>query len=560
MTKCFEPSAILMYTLGKYYKMLSWPMVTMVTKKIYTFDPILNIETILEPDLILSFFARIIGVVFKDYLYALELGAAFLFFIGLTRYLASICKTSLPHVITLSGFFCLSIFLIAHGSLLFSLLYPLALLLMVFQAFTQDKVSWKRVRNIFLIAGVCYLFWISGPLAFVFSIICVLTFDRLSNILKWRVTLFALICSFVRSLGLNVFDFPDAARFSEVSSFAYVGAVFFGEERMPFTAHYVPFVKENSISILLGVIFSASILPELIRAGSGKSFRVVTQSYQVRMLFILLLMLVTSFLFLESSFLYVASPEAMLYKIIPGLVWRFSASLVPALLWIFIFINFVRHIQVQNAKLSFFYLVTTISLLFFVYSGRRPINELVYLDHTVKIPVHLSPSLGVLKLYGYDDSVLSSLHSRYRNVFDKERSCAVTTSRTKEDAALIFDGKAKTIWHTRGNQVPGDFVQITCNAPILFDRVRVVVPSSDFPRGFKVEAQIDNEYRLISEFTPWNGAIELSPMGYPYFSSQGEVIVYVIDQTQTNSVRITLTEGDALFDWSVAEVVFEVKE
>lgn len=528
----------------------------MFIEKIYTFDHSLNMEMVLYIDSLISYLTSFASLVFTKYLDSLELVCAAWSFLCFYLYLRFRGTFPSSKAILCSILLCLGVFLISKGHYVFIILYPLFSLLAL-QGTIREDYSRNRLFLLILkrILELFYAF-LAGPLAFAFYVLSLILSQSLITLNRIVMILSTLVISLYTIFDIRVFDFPDSTRFSSISSFLKMGEIAFGQERLPFTGIYSSYALSNSFCLFVLTVMLASYLPSFIRGWMIRSNEKDFAS-ESQLIFAVIFFVISSFLFLQEPSYYVNSPEAVLYKIIPGLIWRISPALIPSIVWIFLFVFYevVFSNSKKDTKYKAFAFIFCILVLFI--KDQPYVTSYSKLNDSSLIPVEISPSRYVLSSYNRDAAIIPRVKSEYQKIFAEIGNCKISTSRNQDQSGLLLDGKARTIWHTKGNQLRGDFVEFICPNIFSFDRVRLVAPSTDFPRAFKIEVFRDNEYEVIDQFKPWNGAISLTKEGYPYFSSQGDVVVYFDRTITTSAIRITLLEGDSVFDWSVSELVFE---
>ena len=117
--------------------------------------------------------------------------------------------------------------------------------------------------------------------------------------------------------------------------------------------------------------------------------------------------------------------------------------------------------------------------------------------------------------------------------------------------SAMMDGDINTRWST-GPQEPGMMLEIDLGVPRAVSGLELALGPSvrDFPRGLRIETSADGAlWREV-----WNGT-SVGRTVVAALRDPGEVpLLYEISSTGTRYLRLWLTERDATFYWSVAEL------
>jgi len=131
----------------------------------------------------------------------------------------------------------------------------------------------------------------------------------------------------------------------------------------------------------------------------------------------------------------------------------------------------------------------------------------------------------------------------------------VTASRHPEEAAFAADGDPRTRWATHHPQQPGDWIELTFPAPAPLAGVRLATGPTphDYPRGLRLETSPDGARWTSPEVTVrTEGALR---WGGTHLLRDGVAALTVtFPPTRTRTLRLTLTAGDGVFDWSIYDL------
>ncbi len=198
-----------------------------------------------------------------------------------------------------------------------------------------------------------------------------------------------------------------------------------------------------------------------------------------------------------------------------------------------------------------------------------PIGRLSGADHHVMRSVakeggHASASPSYALLKHENPRIIDTLNGRnsLRAYSVAELGGSVLTShRNKEKLRkLLSDGKIETRWSPkRGAQYGDEWIEV--HLPHLTSIYGIQAQTgkyfSDFPRGLAIEScngGIDQPRTLALRIPLWQGGIEISAAGYPYYTGQHDVTVYLPKPISAQCLRISQIAESPDFDWSVAEL------
>ncbi len=133
----------------------------------------------------------------------------------------------------------------------------------------------------------------------------------------------------------------------------------------------------------------------------------------------------------------------------------------------------------------------------------------------------------------------------------------VSASRHSEEAALAVDADPRTRWATHHPQTPGDWFAITLPAPTRLTGVRLSSAPTphDFPRGLVVETSPDGarwERQAVALRT--DGMLRWGGTHLLHDGVATLTLTLTFPPTEARALRLTLTAGDGVFDWSIYDL------
>jgi hypothetical protein len=131
---------------------------------------------------------------------------------------------------------------------------------------------------------------------------------------------------------------------------------------------------------------------------------------------------------------------------------------------------------------------------------------------------------------------------------------ALTASIHPEQTALALDGRPETRWATGRPQAPGDRLRIDLRAPTPVRAVRVWTRTPlDWPRGLALEGSVDGAaWRPLPTRLSTEGDLRWG--GIALLRSGVESVRLDFPAATFRALRLTLTRGDPVYDWSVHEL------
>lgn len=470
------------------------------------------------------------------------------------------------------------------SSVLYFLLFPLLIL------FLSERSTNRFLKYVLFFWGVI----ISGPLAFIFTCLSKASKNNATYVNNSMVnSKFSLWTSLwtaiqlILALGISlyfssrsqVFDYPRNAQLIYLSPMNVMGDVFFAPDKKPFPLDIHAFVQMNQWSIRY-VIFLT--LPGLFLFFYKPLFSFLRErkiqnlglSYHVLILFLFVLIGT----YMTSIGKYPLSPEAVLFKSVPGLVsvplpYLFSA------LYMLVFFSILLA-DYERKKISFCLALQAALLLaimpfvdrgaFYPFKNNevadaKLLKDIVFSkDKFIEEPFLMAytPSRFLIDTYleGRTEkvSLIKEKREPLKVVSLKDASCVATASKHAEQAALVLDGEHKTRWSTKGPQQEGDWFEIYCEKPVSVNQIHLSISlyKSDFPRGLKIQSSLNGESREFLSYKDWYGSIQFTDIGLPYFGPQSDVVLDFPNEIRADKFRFILTKNDEVFDWSIAKLIF----
>lgn len=174
-----------------------------------------------------------------------------------------------------------------------------------------------------------------------------------------------------------------------------------------------------------------------------------------------------------------------------------------------------------------------------------------------------SPSQEALRVLGW-----ANVERRTANTLSKRHisTMSVTVeSSHPETLSALADHNRQTRWSAaKGSQSGGEWLRLRFSSPTRVNGLLLVTGpfESDFPRGLRVQfGNSCHEYpalltapQIAFESPSWQGRVQLTKAGYPYFAGQEDVDLLFPSTIETDCLLIEQT-AEASFDWSVAELL-----
>jgi len=135
-------------------------------------------------------------------------------------------------------------------------------------------------------------------------------------------------------------------------------------------------------------------------------------------------------------------------------------------------------------------------------------------------------------------------------------SLRLTASRRPKAATLAADGRPETRWSTGRPQAPGDWLRIDLAEPRRLASVRLWSASpTDWPRGLAVEGSRDGvTWRPLEARLRRERALRWGGIGALLAGDGVDAVDVTFEPAELTALRLTLTRGDPVFDWSVHEL------
>ena len=130
----------------------------------------------------------------------------------------------------------------------------------------------------------------------------------------------------------------------------------------------------------------------------------------------------------------------------------------------------------------------------------------------------------------------------------------LTASLHPETTALALDGQRTTRWATGRPQTPGDWLRVDLRTPVPLRALRLwTLTPLDGPRGLALEGSPDGlAWHPLSARISTEGDLRWG--GIALLRSGVETVRLDFPPTPLRALRVTLTRGDPVFDWSVHEL------
>jgi hypothetical protein len=146
----------------------------------------------------------------------------------------------------------------------------------------------------------------------------------------------------------------------------------------------------------------------------------------------------------------------------------------------------------------------------------------------------------------------------------------VTASHSKlgNETAKMFDQNRETRWSAgRAFQQGDEWLYVKFDQPQTLSAIELA-PShfkSDFPRALTIsqvdgcpdafsEADRQKPHPKIISFSPWEGTLDYTSKGFPFYTAQTRVRAFFPQTIATQCLLIEQTGKDSRVDWSVAEL------
>jgi hypothetical protein len=134
------------------------------------------------------------------------------------------------------------------------------------------------------------------------------------------------------------------------------------------------------------------------------------------------------------------------------------------------------------------------------------------------------------------------------------RSLTLSASRHSAEAPLAVDGDPGTRWATAHPQTPGDWVRVDLAEPRVVRAMQLATANpTDSPRGLALEGSEDGTtWRPIAAARRTRGPLRWA--GITMLQDGVEAVHLDFAPVRVRALRVTLTAGDPVFDWSIHEL------
>ena len=134
------------------------------------------------------------------------------------------------------------------------------------------------------------------------------------------------------------------------------------------------------------------------------------------------------------------------------------------------------------------------------------------------------------------------------------RDLRVTASLRTEQAALAVDGDPATRWGTGRPQRPGDWLRVDLAAPRRVQAVRLWTTNrADWPRGLRLDGSADGDtWQPLDAQARTSGPHRWG--GIALLRDGIDAVRLDLAPAVVRALRVTLTRGDPVVDWSVHEL------
>lgn len=348
--------------------------------------------------------------------------------------------------------------------------------------------------------------------------------------------------------SLPSFGYPPSARVVPDDGVSGVITPLIGE------TSEIPYVNRSEIK-------SALRNPIIFLACFGLFLQLITRPRSNTILPITLILLTTLFLDIQlPDSLAQIAPLKSARRLLPGIfplplnLYLFALSL--CLLFIDLLIN--RFLSL--AFMALLLVQVLFSESFLPLSNTNTLTSKDALSTSEKL-ILASPSSHLIKTEGLDtiQRLLRVKDLKARTV--KELSGAITASHQKKKklTKLLSDEKYETRWTpSRGAQYGDEWIQIDFPNRVTIEGIKLLTGRyfSDFPRGLEFFdcSKPEAAQKLIKRIPKWQGGVEVSSFGYPYYTAQHDVTIVFPDELMLNCLRINQIAEDQHFDWSIAEL------
>ncbi|HMO18180.1 MAG TPA: hypothetical protein PKA63_08225 [Oligoflexia bacterium] len=491
-----------------------------------------------------------------------------------------------------SVFFLLGLFAIDRTGLVFFDLFPLMLMTLL----SLPALRKSDFLDLIILLPFLWCVILAGPLGFFFVLLSVLvsgghllgarSFSNKCAVKSFQtsgilgkvsfVLLFfiSFLSTYYFSLYSNKFDYPRDAQLVPFSEFTSFGSTLIGPERIPFPMYSPIFLNmKDKIMASLGIfIFPLATILIFVwifrqvtrnndeRTDNASFARESTGTLSMYLAAVIGSMLLVSWLLP----VFPETPEGLLFRLLPGLIWRPYPFLLPGIfLWYFL-LGAASFLPSYVSRFGIVIGIVTASFSEVILTLKpdklehrlRVVMPPVEIKEIARDDIYRTPSMFLLQSYPgsyrpFDEKSLTRIGQT------DEFKCVPAASKNEEDAFLALDQNYTTRWSTRGPQQIGDWFIVTCSSSVRLRRMAlsIVHHRSDFPRGISLISSLNGDSRHVIDYPEWFGPVRYTPSGLPFFGPQGEVVFDFIEPVEGDTFTFVLQRGDATYDWSIAEVL-----
>jgi hypothetical protein len=163
-------------------------------------------------------------------------------------------------------------------------------------------------------------------------------------------------------------------------------------------------------------------------------------------------------------------------------------------------------------------------------------------------------AVGHLRLFGYAPP------PSHPGIALPASALRLSASREAGQAALAADGDSTTRWASAHPQAAGDWIRIDLDRPRQLRAVRLwTAYRTDAPRALALEASDDGvTWRPLAATTSRDGDLRWG--GIALLRDGARTTWLDVPPTRASALRLTLTRGDPVFDWSIHELAVHAAE
>lgn len=169
----------------------------------------------------------------------------------------------------------------------------------------------------------------------------------------------------------------------------------------------------------------------------------------------------------------------------------------------------------------------------------------------------ISPSMYIIRHLGTQVFSIPKIRDATTLASLNDFPHQLRSSHNQELLPLLSDSKERTRWYSgQGMQIGDEWIEIILPQPLELQGISMELGKypTDFPRGLVIEATDNHGQKIEVISAPdWQGAIEFTQDGFPYFDSQADVRIEWPNSINTTKLMIKQV-GHARFDWTIAEI------